>query len=86
MAYINENYLKLKAGYLFPEIGRRLPRPGVPGARRGRLRAGAADGGRPGGADADRGAGSLAVFAGVTARGFAWRTERSLGSRGTLKT
>jgi LL-diaminopimelate aminotransferase len=24
MAYINENYLKLKAGYLFPEIGRRV--------------------------------------------------------------
>ena len=24
MAYINENYLKLKAGYLFPEIGRRI--------------------------------------------------------------
>jgi LL-diaminopimelate aminotransferase len=24
MAYINENYLKLKAGYLFPEIGRRM--------------------------------------------------------------
>ncbi len=24
MALINENYLKLKAGYLFPEIGRRV--------------------------------------------------------------
>ena len=24
MAYINENYLKLTAGYLFPEIGRRV--------------------------------------------------------------
>ena len=24
MAQINENYLKLKAGYLFPEIGRRV--------------------------------------------------------------
>ncbi len=24
MAYLNENYLKLKAGYLFPEIGRRV--------------------------------------------------------------
>ncbi len=24
MAYINENYLKLKAGYLFPEIARRV--------------------------------------------------------------
>lgn len=24
MAYINDNYLKLKAGYLFPEIGRRV--------------------------------------------------------------
>ena len=24
MAYINENYLKLQAGYLFPEIGRRV--------------------------------------------------------------
>ena len=24
MAYINENYFKLKAGYLFPEIGRRV--------------------------------------------------------------
>ena len=24
MAYINENYLKLRAGYLFPEIGRRV--------------------------------------------------------------
>ena len=24
MAYINSNYLKLKAGYLFPEIGRRV--------------------------------------------------------------
>ncbi len=24
MAYINQNYLKLKAGYLFPEIGRRV--------------------------------------------------------------
>lgn len=24
MAYVNENYLKLKAGYLFPEIGRRV--------------------------------------------------------------
>ena len=24
MAYINEHYLKLKAGYLFPEIGRRV--------------------------------------------------------------
>jgi LL-diaminopimelate aminotransferase len=24
MAYLNENYLKLKAGYLFPEIGRRI--------------------------------------------------------------
>jgi LL-diaminopimelate aminotransferase len=24
MAFINENYLKLKAGYLFPEIGRRV--------------------------------------------------------------
>src|SRR5690242_6114992 len=23
MAFINDNYLKLKAGYLFPEIGRR---------------------------------------------------------------
>src|SRR6059036_4376191 len=24
MAYLNEHYLKLKAGYLFPEIGRRV--------------------------------------------------------------
>ena len=24
MAYINEHYLKLQAGYLFPEIGRRV--------------------------------------------------------------
>ena len=24
MAKINDNYLKLKAGYLFPEIGRRV--------------------------------------------------------------
>ncbi|MEJ2691337.1 MAG: LL-diaminopimelate aminotransferase, partial [Deltaproteobacteria bacterium] len=24
MAHINDNYLKLKAGYLFPEIGRRV--------------------------------------------------------------
>src|SRR5690606_30018673 len=24
MAYLNENYLKLKAGYLFPEIARRV--------------------------------------------------------------
>jgi len=24
MAYLNENYLKLKAGYLFPEVGRRV--------------------------------------------------------------
>ena len=24
MAFINENYLKLQAGYLFPEIGRRV--------------------------------------------------------------
>ena len=24
MTLINENYLKLKAGYLFPEIGRRV--------------------------------------------------------------
>src|SRR4249920_3537147 len=24
MAYLNENYLKLQAGYLFPEIGRRV--------------------------------------------------------------
>src|ERR1700712_5478391 len=24
MAYVNDNYLKLKAGYLFPEIGRRV--------------------------------------------------------------
>ncbi|MSR43024.1 MAG: aminotransferase class I/II-fold pyridoxal phosphate-dependent enzyme, partial [Pedosphaera sp.] len=24
MAYLNDNYLKLKAGYLFPEIGRRV--------------------------------------------------------------
>ena len=24
MAYLNENYLKLQAGYLFPEIGRRI--------------------------------------------------------------
>ena len=24
MAYLNENYLKLKAGYLFPEIGRHV--------------------------------------------------------------
>ena len=24
MAFINENYLKLKAGYLFPEIARRV--------------------------------------------------------------
>ena len=24
MAHINENYLKLQAGYLFPEIGRRV--------------------------------------------------------------
>ena len=24
MTYINENYLKLTAGYLFPEIGRRV--------------------------------------------------------------
>src|SRR5205085_12107563 len=24
MAFINDNYLKLKAGYLFPEIGRRV--------------------------------------------------------------
>ena len=26
MAQINDNYLKLKAGYLFPEIGRRVSR------------------------------------------------------------
>ena len=26
MAYLNENYLKLQAGYLFPEIARRGPR------------------------------------------------------------
>jgi len=24
MAYLNDHYLKLKAGYLFPEIGRRV--------------------------------------------------------------
>ena len=24
MAYLNDNYLKLAAGYLFPEIGRRV--------------------------------------------------------------
>ena len=24
MAFLNENYLKLKAGYLFPEIARRV--------------------------------------------------------------
>ena len=24
MAYVNDNYLKLKAGYLFPEIARRV--------------------------------------------------------------
>src|SRR6187401_3484148 len=24
MAYLNDNYLKLQAGYLFPEIGRRV--------------------------------------------------------------
>jgi len=24
MAYLNENYFKLKAGYLFPEIARRV--------------------------------------------------------------
>ena len=24
MAYLNENYLKLQAGYLFPEIARRV--------------------------------------------------------------
>src|SRR5512138_1889830 len=24
MAYLNDNYLKLKSGYLFPEIGRRV--------------------------------------------------------------
>ena len=24
MAFLNANYLKLKAGYLFPEIGRRV--------------------------------------------------------------
>src|SRR6202012_326526 len=24
MAYLNDNYLKLRAGYLFPEIGRRV--------------------------------------------------------------
>ena len=24
MAYLNDNYLKLKAGYLFPEIARRV--------------------------------------------------------------
>ena len=24
MAFLNDNYLKLKAGYLFPEIGRRV--------------------------------------------------------------
>jgi LL-diaminopimelate aminotransferase len=24
MAFVNDNYLKLKAGYLFPEIGRRI--------------------------------------------------------------
>ncbi len=24
MAKVNDNYLKLKAGYLFPEIGRRV--------------------------------------------------------------
>jgi LL-diaminopimelate aminotransferase len=24
MAFLNENYLKLKSGYLFPEIGRRV--------------------------------------------------------------
>ena len=24
MALLNDNYLKLKAGYLFPEIGRRV--------------------------------------------------------------
>jgi LL-diaminopimelate aminotransferase len=24
MAFVNENYLKLAAGYLFPEIGRRV--------------------------------------------------------------
>ena len=27
MALVNDNYLKLKAGYLFPEIGRRLYAP-----------------------------------------------------------
>ena len=24
MAYLNENYLKLQAGYLFPEVARRV--------------------------------------------------------------
>jgi LL-diaminopimelate aminotransferase len=40
MAYINDNYLKLKAGYLFPEIGRRVKafseaNPGAPIIRMG---------------------------------------------------
>src|SRR5262245_20458004 len=35
MAFINDNYLKLKAGYLFPEIGRRVTAFGKanPGAK-----------------------------------------------------
>ena len=40
MATINDNYLKLKAGYLFPEIGRRVKafadaNPGAPIIRLG---------------------------------------------------
>jgi LL-diaminopimelate aminotransferase len=45
MAYLNENYLKLKAGYLFPEIARRVKTfcDGDPGAAQRLIRCGIGD-------------------------------------------
>lgn len=45
MAYLNENYLKLKAGYLFPEIGRRVAAflQANPGASQRLIRCGIGD-------------------------------------------
>src|SRR4029434_3197543 len=45
MAFLNENYLKLKAGYLFPEIGRRVKAfcDGNPDAAKRLIRCGIGD-------------------------------------------
>ena len=45
MAYLNENYLKLQAGYLFPEIARRVREfcEANPGAEQKLIRCGIGD-------------------------------------------